>query len=253
MVGDPSCVALGPEGAVLSPPARAGSGGPGMLAPDDLQLPGGRTAHDFSFTAAAGERLEVERFETLRPDAIIQVPLAVAKSICAEPQAAGGADPAVSSGGSSSAVARHPGRLDVIVERDDRLSSARWIAKLERYDHFLAGWSLHTARYGRRRDALPVVVFVCRDGRHARECARRADMTLRACRAYAGEYPFDWEYPGRERVLFAPERDVHDGSLAAHGVPRLPPAVRVSCAHGDPRAGEATDEPRTLPVERQGM
>jgi hypothetical protein len=66
-----------------------------------------------------------------------------------------------------------------------------------------------------------------------------ADSTLGACRAYAGEYPFDWEYPGRERVRFASERDLHEGLVRAYGVPRLPPHVRVSAAHGDPRAGEA--------------
>ena len=69
---------------------------------------------------------------------------------------------------------------------------------------------------------------------------------LTACRAYAGEYPFDWEYPGRERILFAAERDVHDGILYAYGVPRLPPAVRVTAAHGDPRAAEATAEARAI-------
>jgi hypothetical protein len=70
---------------------------------------------------------------------------------------------------------------------------------------------------------------------------------LRACRAYAGEYPLDWEYPGRERILFVAERDVHEGLLYAYGVPRLPPNVRVSAAHGDPRAGEATVESRQIP------
>ena len=70
---------------------------------------------------------------------------------------------------------------------------------------------------------------------------------LRACRAYAGEYPFDWEYPGRERILFVAERDVHEGLLRGYGVPRLPPEVRVSAAHGDPRAGEATIELRQIP------
>ena len=70
---------------------------------------------------------------------------------------------------------------------------------------------------------------------------------LCACRAYAGEYPLDWEYPGRERILFVAERDVHEGLLRAYGVPRLPPEVRVSAAHGDPRAGEAAAEPREIP------
>src|SRR5439155_12546182 len=143
-----------------------------------------------------------DRFETLRPDAVLQI--------------AGDAGPAI----------------DVFVEWDDRLASERWAAKLERYDHFLAGWCAHTQRYGRRSEAVPIVVFVCRDRSRARECARRADSTLQACRAYAGEYPVDWQYPGRERVLFEAECGVHEGVLWAQGVPRLPPAVRVRAARG---------------------
>jgi hypothetical protein len=69
---------------------------------------------------------------------------------------------------------------------------------------------------------------------------------LCACRAYAGEYPLDWEYPGRERILFVAERDAHEGLLCAYGVARLPPEVRVSAAYGDPRAGEAAAEPREI-------
>jgi hypothetical protein len=82
----------------------------------------------------------------------------------------------------------------------------------------------------------------------ARECARRADAALTACRAYAGEYPADWEYPGREGVMFVAERDVYEGRLGGYGVPRLPPEVRVSVAHGDPRARESAIEPRDLPA-----
>jgi hypothetical protein len=95
-------------------------------------------------------------------------------------------------------------------------------------------------------EAIPVVVFVCRDRARARACARSADATLRACRAYAGDYPFDWEYPARERIMFASERDAHEGILQAYGVPRLPPAVRVAAARGDPRAGEAGIEQRQI-------
>jgi hypothetical protein len=134
----------------------------------------------------------------------------------------------------------------VIVEFDDRLPSGARVGKLERYDHVLAGWSVQTRRYGRRLEAMPLVVFVCRAKDRARECARRADAVLRACRAYAGEYPFDWEYPGRERVLFASERDVHEGVLGAFGIPRLPPDVRVLAAHGDPRASEAAVQPSVI-------
>jgi len=207
-----ACSALrGPEESVLCPPQRSSASGRMALAPGDLRLPGGRAPHDFLRTDATGGRVEVERFETVRPDALVEA-----------------------------------SAIDVIVELDDRLPVGRTAAKLERYDHFLAGWSVHTDRYGRRMEASPVVVFVCRDRARARACAQRADSVLCACRAYAGEYPFDWEYPGREWILFAAERDVHDGLLHAYGVPRLPPAVRVAAAHGDPRAGETALQPRLI-------
>jgi hypothetical protein len=209
----------GPRESALSPPTRSSPDGRVALAPGDLRLPGGRTPHDFLRADPSGGQVEVERFETVRPDAILEL------GATADTQLAS----------------------DVLVELDDRPQVGRGAGKLERYDHFVAGWSAHTARYGQRAQAVPVVVFVCRDRPRARECARRADSVLRACQAYAGEYPRDWEYPGRERILFAAERDVHEGLLRAYGVPRLPPEVRVSVAHGDPRAGEATVESRELP------
>ena len=214
-----SCTSLrGPRESVLSPPTRTSVDGRVALAPHDLRLPGGRTPHDFLRTDGDGRRVEADRFETVRPDAVVEV---------------------------AADAGRAPG-TDVIVERDDRLADGRGVAKLERYDHFLAGWSLHTARYGRRARAIAVVVVVCRDRARARACARAADALLCACRAYAGEHPGDWEYPGRERIMFAAERDVHEGLLCAYGVPPLPPAVRASAAHGDPRAAEASAEAREI-------
>jgi Replication-relaxation len=248
LIGSALCTPLGPDQAVLSPPARESGRGRAVLGPDGLRLPGGRTPHDFCFTDVTGERVEVEQFQTLRPDAILRVAAAAPDPDASERVTSSSGDELASRESAASTVEVQPPAVDVIVERDDRVGSPRWIAKLERYDHFLAGWSLATSRYGRRREALPVVVFVCREDSRARDCARRADLTLRACRAYAGEYPFDWEYPGRERVLFVSERDIYTGLLAAKGVPRLPPEVRVSAAHGDPRAGEASAEARSMPV-----
>jgi len=233
-VSDASPALRGPAESVLSPPMRSTAEMRVGLAPGDLQLPGGRAPHDFLRTTATGESVEVEHFETVRPDAIVEVRAA-----------AGGERP---DGGDDGASSQTP-VVDLLVELDDRLPVGRAAAKLERYDHFLAGWSVHLSRYGRRMQALAAAVFVCRDRARARECARRADAVLRACRAYAGEYPFDWEYPGRERILFASERDIHEGVLLAYGVPRLPPQVRVTAAHGDPRAGEASAEPREIPVQ----
>jgi hypothetical protein len=204
---------------------------------------------------ANGEGVEVERFETIRPDAIVELAAEVRIGPAETREGAAGA-PAPSGALASAGSDVQPASswtpaVDVLVELDDRLPVGRAAAKLERYDHFLAGWSVHTRRYGRRLEAVPVVVFVCRDRARARRCATRADSLLRACRAYAGEYPVDWDYPGRELILFASERDVHEGLARAYGVPRLPPPVRVSAARGDPRAGEASVEPREIPGPAQ--
>jgi hypothetical protein len=203
-----ACAHKGARESVLSPPTLLTGGREVPLGLAGLRLPAGYAAHDFLRTAANGERAEVDRFETVRPDATIGV-----------------------------------GGVDALVERDDRLPPGAITAKLERYDHFLAGWALHTRRYGRRMEAAPVVVFVCRDRNRARQLARHADRVLAACRAYAGEYPCDWEYPGRAAVVFVAERDAHEGSLWGYAVPRLPPNVRVASAQGDQLACELTAEP----------
>jgi hypothetical protein len=245
VVGARCATVRGREESVISPPPRTGSDGRPLLCAGDLRLPGGRTPHDFLRTDGTGETAEVERFETVRPDAIVAV-----RGAAPGTSLASGADTSMrtpviptTEGGSASVgeVA-----LDVIVELDDRVPRAGRSGKLERYDHFLAGWSVHTRRYGRRREAVPLVVFVCRDRPRARDCARAADSMLRACRAYAGEYPVDWQYPGREQIVFAAERDMHEGLLHAYGVPRLPPQVRVIAAQGDPGAAAAGAEPREI-------
>jgi hypothetical protein len=210
---EPGAVLRGAQEAVLEPPSRKTASGRAVLCPDRLRLPAGRVPHDFTRTDATGARIELDRFETIRPDAIVELP-----------------DVGV----------------DVIVELDDRLPRGQRAAKLERYDHFLSGWSAHTRRYGERAQATPLVVFVCRDRSRARRCAQLADTELRACRAYPGEYPFDWDYLSRERTLFAAERDIHERLAFAYGVPRLPPAVRVVEAHGDPLAGRAALEAREI-------
>jgi hypothetical protein len=239
---------LGSAESVLSPPLRSTPEGKVGIGPGDLRLPGGRAAHDFLRSTAPGQGSEVERFETVRPDAIVEVrasrhPGSTARTGDGSRRALRAEESARPDVGEKSLRGQ---AVDVIIELDDRLAVGHAGGKLERYDHFLSGWSVHTRRYG-RMETVAVAVFVCRDRARARECARRADARLKACRAYAGEYPFDWQYPGREGILFAAERDVHEGLLRAYGVPRLPPDVRVTLAHGDPRAGEATVEAREIP------
>lgn len=202
----------GPGDSVITPPSRMKAGERLPLAPKDLRLPGGRTPHDFLRTVNAGPRIEVERFQTIRPDVTLRT---------------------------------KDGR-ELLVELDDRLPDEVGAAKIERYDHFLAGWCTHIERYAHPGATLPFVVFVCRDRSRARECVRRADRVLSACRAYAGEFPSSWQYQGRERVMFASERDAHEGHLCAWGIPHLPPGVRVEAAGGDPSAREPILETRRI-------
>jgi hypothetical protein len=182
------------------------------LGPAQVRLPDGRVPHDFLRYDGSDRLVELERFETVRPDGVLEL----------------GHTP-----------------LDVMVELDDRLPSSAAASKLQRYDHFLTGWSAHVPRYGERAQAA-LVVFVCRDRSRARRCAELADAALVACRAYAGEYPSNWEYVGRSRTLFVAERDLHEGSMRAYGVPSLPPAVRMAARGGDPAAGEPRVEQRRL-------
>jgi hypothetical protein len=79
-------------------------------------------------------------------------------------------------------------------------------------------------------------VFVCRDDESAREFCRAADPVVTACHSYAGEYPGEWDYAGRERMFFAAERAIHEGSLQAYALPQLPPEVRAAQTDGDRRA-----------------
>lgn len=199
---------------VLTPPRRALERGHATLGPAALRLPDGRVPHDFVRAEGGNRLVEVEQFETIRPDAVIEL-----------------------------ARTQH----DVLIELDDRLSTGAAEAKLQRYDHFLTGWSAHLRRYGDRPRAVPLLVLVCRDRSRARRFAELADSVLLACRAYAGEYPSNWEYLGRWRTLFVSERDLHEGLVRAYGVPSLPPAVRVAARGGDPAAAEPLVEQRRLP------
>ncbi len=224
----------GAQESVLAPPLRSTPEGRRALGPGDLSLPGGRAPHEFLRTDATGTRVQVERFETVRPDATIELSGRSLERL---------REQASAHGDSSSLPA---GTVDLLVELDDRLPQGRAAGKLERYDHLLSGWAVHTTRYGRRLGLSPEIVFVCRDRARARECARRADALLSACRAYAGEYPADWQYPGREGILFVAERDAHEGLLHGYGVTRLPPDVRASAAHSDLHAREPIIESREL-------
>lgn len=202
----------GPVESLISPMSRPKGAARAVLTPADLSLPGGRTPHNFLRTVEKDSRVDVERFQSVRPDATL-LP---------------------------------KGQGELLVELDDRLPRGVAAAKLERYDHFLSGWSTNLPRYCAPGREQPLVVFVCRDRSRAHECARLADQVLTACRAYAGEYPSDWQYPGREQILFAAERDAYEGQLRAWRVSPLPPEVRIASSGGDPREGAPVIEQRRI-------
>lgn len=230
----------------LSPPLRSTATGPVALGPGSISLPGGRVPHEFMHSAGARARVPVERFETVRPDMTIEL-----SGMSAESPLGLRAATRPGHGGRAVGDERSWGRfdraVDLLVELD-RSAAADSARRLERYDHFLSGWSVHTKRYDGRLGIVPVVVLVCRDRARARERTRMADEILTACRAYPGEYPSDWEYVGREAILFVAERDMHEGVPCGYGTPRLPPAVRASLTGGDPRSRAAALEVRDLAV-----
>jgi hypothetical protein len=69
-------------------------------------------------------------------------------------------------------------------------------------------------------------VFVGRDQAELASLIALADRTLTTRIAKAGTNERDWPFPGRGSILFASERDVHDGSLRALAVPAYPPQQR---------------------------
>lgn len=212
LAGDRRPVLRGREESALSPP-RAGKGPSAVMGPAQLHLPGGRVPHDFVRPSGADRCVEVAQFETIRPDVTVE-------------------------------LAAH--RLDVMIELEDRLAGDGGVALLHRYDHFLTGWSAHVSRYDERGRATPLLVFVCRDRSRALHFAELADRALVACRAYPGEYPHDWDYSGRSRILFASERDAHEGLMRAYGVPRVPPAVRIAPGGGSAEGGARSAELRDV-------
>lgn len=67
-----SALALsGPSRSAIAPPSRSTPEGRRMLALAELSLPGGRIAHDFLRSVGEAKRVEVERFQGVRPDVTV--------------------------------------------------------------------------------------------------------------------------------------------------------------------------------------
>jgi hypothetical protein len=208
----------GPRNSYVAAPFHTRDGQRSPIGPDQLRLPGGRTPHGFLRTDRGRRRLPVEQFAAIDPDATVEL------------------------------RARDESRIDVFdlfVELDRTFRPAKNIDKFERYDHMISGWCNLKDRYTKHCTTPPLVVFVCRDQANAKEFCRAADPVVTAAHAYGGEYASEWDHPGRGRMLFVAERDVHDARLVGYALPALPPDVR-SMAADDRSASECHPRQRAL-------
>jgi hypothetical protein len=186
----------GREASLQQPPRRRHGEGSTVLGPAGL-AGAGRVAHDFLRTGQDDRRRPVTAFETVRPDCTIQD--------------------------------APTGAAELYIELDLRSTARFDPARLERYDHLLAGWQ---RTQGSRREFG--VVFVLRDEESVQTVCELADRVASACLSYPGEHPRDWSYRGRRSMWFCAEEDAHRGSLRAWQPPALPPSVRGPGAPGAP-------------------
>jgi hypothetical protein len=140
-------------------------------------------------------------------------------------------------------------RVDLLVELDRNRGAGAAEDRLRRYDGLVSGWARMLRRY-RSLGTVPVVVFVSEDERSRLKLLQVADRTLTTRIAKAGSDEREWPYLGRRSILFAIERDVHEGSLAALALPALPPDARARLGEPEaltPRRVHVVD-PRLLPA-----
>ena len=179
----------GPRDARLEPPRRKIRGEWVDLRPSEIVL---GTNHRLQ-----GSRCE--RLEPVGPDATVELRLA------------GGGDRT---------------RLDLMVELLRARSTSAAEERLRAYDVFVSGWGRLLRRY-RELGAPPLVVFVCEDERALLRLVKIADDILTTRVAKAGTPELDWPFPGRQGIVFAVERDIHEGSLRALALPDHPPELRI--------------------------
>lgn len=114
----------------------------------------------------------------------------------------------------------------ILVEYDRTRRIDKNFDKFIRYDAFLTAWWRHT-EIGRRA-APPFVLFVCQDEEQRDIFVEAADVHLRGRHWHPDLDPGDYSYPGRQRLLFAAERDAHAGR---------PVAVRLDSDRGSSLGG----------------
>jgi hypothetical protein len=118
--------------------------------------------------------------------------------------------------------------------------------KFRRYDTFLCWWWHHTPLV--HSEQPPFVLFICQNESQRSQFLNAADRELIGHRWHSRAPSEQHDHVGRRRILFALERDAHDGVLEAWRLPAFPPGHPARTAEvrrvalGPPR-GEATQDP----------
>jgi hypothetical protein len=113
------------------------------------------------------------------------------------------------------------GRVELMVEYERGEDPYETEERLRRYDLFVSGWA-HMLRRYRPPARAPIVVFVCVDEAVQATALEIADRALTTQVSKAGTPRQEWPFPGRQSILFARERDIHERSLQSLAVPVLP-------------------------------
>jgi hypothetical protein len=109
-----------------------------------------------------------------------------------------------------------------LIEYDRRTKVDKNHEKFRRYDAFLTWWWRHTPLLDRGEQ--PWVLFVCQEQARRDKFLAAADRDLTGHLWHPAVEPSEELYPGRRRILFACEADVHGGMLEARRVAGYPPS-----------------------------
>lgn len=198
----------GPMHDPLEPPAIREVGGKWRtMEPNEVPLGSGQFV----------DGLKADRFSTLRPDLRLEV---------AYP-------------------APYSRRLDWLIEVDRTGRPSQNIRKFHRYDAMLTAWGRALDRYQLLGEP-PIAIFVCEDEHKALEFAAAADPEVTGRIVTGGQESEEMLYPGRQRMFFVAEGDIHGGSTRAYRLAACPPDVRRKLMTTRKREVKAEPEQVTL-------
>jgi DNA-binding MarR family transcriptional regulator len=122
-------------------------------------------------------------------------------------------------------------RHQILLELDRSGHRQKLVGKLRRYDAFYAAWA---QRHPQTRRRPPLTLFVAKDETTLRRQLAIGDQVLCIRRGTSRTPPAEWPAPpSRSQVLFALERDLHQGTLRCYRLPEQPPAIREAGTRND--------------------